>query len=212
VAGPLTGARRETVEGVIAQAGLESVIRRKAGAYSMGMRLRLGIAAALPGDPPVLILDEPFNGKDPEGIVWMRGYLRALAGQGRRRGVQSRDERTGRRADHLVVSCNEPVFAADFDDGHVNNPEKAVRLRELLHGYVEGPWRTWAPLAERCSGRGSFMRISTIFVYGFSVSPSGSNWVEPRHLELDCYRIATEARRRPSVAARRRDAEPLPSA
>ena len=67
---------------MVAQAGLESVIRRKAGGYSLGMRQRLGIAAALPGDPPVLILDEPFNGMDPEGIVRIRGYLRALTGAG----------------------------------------------------------------------------------------------------------------------------------
>jgi ABC-2 type transport system ATP-binding protein len=69
------------VDEVVAQAGLESVIRRKAGGYSLGMRQRLGIAAALLGDPPVLMLDEPFNGMDPEGIVWMRGYLRTLAAQ-----------------------------------------------------------------------------------------------------------------------------------
>jgi ABC-2 type transport system ATP-binding protein len=67
---------------VVAQAGLEPVIRRKADGYSLGMRQRLGIAAALPGDPPVLILDEPFNGMDPEGIVRIRGYLRALTGAG----------------------------------------------------------------------------------------------------------------------------------
>src|SRR6266540_2668144 len=48
--------------------------RRKAGGYSLGMRQRLGIAAAMLGDPPVLMLDEPFNGLDPEGIVWMRGF------------------------------------------------------------------------------------------------------------------------------------------
>jgi ABC-2 type transport system ATP-binding protein len=68
---------------VIGQADLEQAARRKAGGYSLGMRQRLGIAAALLGDPPVLMLDEPFNGMDPEGIVWMRGFLRALAGQGR---------------------------------------------------------------------------------------------------------------------------------
>jgi len=56
---------------------------RKAGGYSLGMRQRLGIAAALLGDPPALTLDEPFNGMDPEGIVWMRGFLAALAAEGR---------------------------------------------------------------------------------------------------------------------------------
>jgi len=75
------GAKR--VNEVIEQAGLTSAARRRAGGYSLGMRQRLGIAAALLGDPPVLIFDEPFNGMDPEGIVWMRGFLRALAAQGR---------------------------------------------------------------------------------------------------------------------------------
>jgi len=71
------------VDEVIALAGLEPAARRKAGGYSLGMRQRLGIAAALLGDPPVLIFDEPFNGMDPEGIVWMKGFLRSLAAQGR---------------------------------------------------------------------------------------------------------------------------------
>jgi ABC-2 type transport system ATP-binding protein len=71
------------VDQVIEHAGLESVARRKAGGFSLGMRQRLGLAAAMLGDPPVLILDEPFNGMDPEGIVWMRGFLRALAAEGR---------------------------------------------------------------------------------------------------------------------------------
>jgi ABC-2 type transport system ATP-binding protein len=68
---------------VAAQAGLTSAIRRKTGGYSLGMRQRLGIAAALLGDPPALMLDEPFNGLDPEGIVWMRGLLHDLAAEGR---------------------------------------------------------------------------------------------------------------------------------
>ncbi|WP_029137403.1 ABC transporter ATP-binding protein [Nakamurella lactea] len=75
------GVRR--VDEVIEQAGLQTAARRRAGGYSLGMRQRLGLAAAMLGDPPVLMLDEPFNGLDPEGIVWMRGLLRSLAGQGR---------------------------------------------------------------------------------------------------------------------------------
>jgi ABC-2 type transport system ATP-binding protein len=75
------GARR--VDEVIALAGLRTAGRRKAGGYSLGMRQRLGIAAALLGDPPALMLDEPFNGIDPEGIVWMRGLLASLAAGGR---------------------------------------------------------------------------------------------------------------------------------
>jgi ABC-2 type transport system ATP-binding protein len=75
------GARR--VDEVLALAGLQTVARRKAGGYSLGMRQRLGIAAALLGDPPVLMFDEPFNGMDPEGIVWMRGFLASMAAEGR---------------------------------------------------------------------------------------------------------------------------------
>ncbi|MFC4011495.1 ATP-binding cassette domain-containing protein [Nonomuraea purpurea] len=71
------------VDEVIDLVGLGTVARRKAGGFSLGMRQRLGIAAALLGDPPVLMLDEPFNGLDPEGIVWIRGLLRSLAAEGR---------------------------------------------------------------------------------------------------------------------------------
>jgi ABC-2 type transport system ATP-binding protein len=75
------GARR--VDEVIALSGLQTAARRKAGGYSLGMRQRLGIAAALLGDPPALMFDEPFNGMDPEGIVWMRALLASLAAEGR---------------------------------------------------------------------------------------------------------------------------------
>jgi ABC-2 type transport system ATP-binding protein len=71
------------VDDVIEQSGLQSAARRKAGGYSLGMRQRLGLAAAMLGDPPMLMLDEPFNGLDPEGIAWMRGFLRSLAAEGR---------------------------------------------------------------------------------------------------------------------------------
>jgi ABC-2 type transport system ATP-binding protein len=77
------GLSSRRVDEVIEQAGLQTVAKRKAGGFSLGMRQRLGLAAAMLGDPPVLILDEPFNGMDPEGIRWMRGYLRSLAAEGR---------------------------------------------------------------------------------------------------------------------------------
>jgi ABC-2 type transport system ATP-binding protein len=71
------------VDEVIELVGLSSAARRKAGGFSLGMRQRLGIAVAMLGDPPVLILDEPFNGMDPEGIIWIRHFLRSLATEGR---------------------------------------------------------------------------------------------------------------------------------
>ena len=68
---------------VLEIAGLGSVARKRAGKFSLGMAQRLGIAAALLGDPAVLLLDEPVNGLDPEGIRWIRGLLRSLAAEGR---------------------------------------------------------------------------------------------------------------------------------
>jgi ABC-2 type transport system ATP-binding protein len=98
------GLSSRRVDEVIAQAGFDKAARRKAGGYSLGMRQRLGIAAAMLGDPPVLMLDEPFNGLDPEGIVWVRGFLRSLAAQGRAVLVSSHlmSELEG-AATHLVV-------------------------------------------------------------------------------------------------------------
>jgi ABC-2 type transport system ATP-binding protein len=85
--------------------GLRQAIRKKAGGYSLGMRQRLGIAAAMLGDPPVIMLDEPFNGLDPEGIIWIRGFLRMLAGQGRAVLVSSHlMSELEDCADHLVVA------------------------------------------------------------------------------------------------------------
>ena len=71
------------VDAVLEQVGLQADGSRRAGAYSLGMRQRLGLAAALLGDPAVLVLDEPANGLDPEGIRWLRSFLRHYAGQGR---------------------------------------------------------------------------------------------------------------------------------
>ncbi len=102
----------QRVDEVAVLVGLESAIRRKAGGYSLGMRQRLGIAAALLGDPPVLILDEPFNGMDPEGIVWMRGFLRALAAEGRSVLVSSHlMSELEDSADHLVIAGRGKVIA-----------------------------------------------------------------------------------------------------
>jgi ABC-2 type transport system ATP-binding protein len=77
------GISRARVDEVLDLVGLRSAARRRAGGFSLGMSQRLGIAAALLGDPPVLMLDEPVNGLDPEGVVWIRTLLRTLAGEGR---------------------------------------------------------------------------------------------------------------------------------
>jgi ABC-2 type transport system ATP-binding protein len=106
------GLDAKRVDEVVEQAGLGSAIRRKAGGFSLGMRQRLGIAAAMLADPPVLMMDEPFNGMDPEGIVWMRGFLRSLAAQGRAVLVSSHlMSELQDTADHLVVVGRGQVIA-----------------------------------------------------------------------------------------------------
>ncbi len=104
------GGRR--ADQVLELTGLASVAKRKAGGYSLGMRQRLCIAAALLGDPPVVMMDEPFNGMDPEGIVWMRGFLKSLAAEGRAVLVSSHlMSELQDTADHLVVVGRGQVIA-----------------------------------------------------------------------------------------------------
>jgi ABC-2 type transport system ATP-binding protein len=77
------GVGRRRVEQVIGMVGLEDVAGKRAGGFSLGMGQRLGIASALLGDPHVLVLDEPVNGLDPEGVLWIRNLLKGLAAEGR---------------------------------------------------------------------------------------------------------------------------------
>jgi ABC-2 type transport system ATP-binding protein len=106
------GLPRRRVDEVLATVGLEAVAHRRAGGFSLGMRQRLGLAAALLGDPPALLLDEPVNGLDPEGIRWIRGFLRALADEGRTVLVSSHlmNELEG-TADHLQVIARGRLIA-----------------------------------------------------------------------------------------------------
>jgi ABC-2 type transport system ATP-binding protein len=138
------GLSSRRVDEVVAQAGLQSVIRRRAGGFSLGMRQRLGIAAALLGDPPVLMMDEPFNGMDPEGIVWMRGFLRALAAEGRAVLVSSHlMSELEDTADHLVVighgkviadtSVEDMIAAASEDRVELRTAARAEAMTVLAH-------------------------------------------------------------------------------
>jgi ABC-2 type transport system ATP-binding protein len=98
------GIRRSRVDEVLAIVGLDGAARRRAGKFSLGMAQRLGIAAALLGDPGVLLLDEPVNGLDPEGIRWVRNLVRSLAAQGRVVFVSSHlISEMALTADHFVV-------------------------------------------------------------------------------------------------------------
>jgi ABC-2 type transport system ATP-binding protein len=113
------------VDEVLEEAGLASVARRRVKTYSLGMRQRLGIAAALLGDPPVVLLDEPSNGLDPEGIIWIRELMRRLAREGRTVLVSSHlMNETASFADHLVVLGRGRLLAD-------------MPMREFIHARVQ---------------------------------------------------------------------------
>ena len=132
------------VDEVLDVVGLTDVARKRAGSFSLGMTQRLGIAAALLGDPGVLLLDEPVNGLDPEGIFWIRTLLRRLAGEGRAVFVSSHlMSEMALTAEHLIVigrgrliaDTSVAEFVARSSGAHVQarSPE-ATRLAELLSG------------------------------------------------------------------------------
>ncbi|GAA0906214.1 ATP-binding cassette domain-containing protein [Virgisporangium aurantiacum] len=124
------------VDAVLRTAGIDSVARRRAGGFSLGMRQRLGIAAALLGDPPALMLDEPFNGMDPEGIIWMRGFLRSLAAEGRAVLVSSHlMSELQDVADHVVVVGRGRVIA---DVGVADLLASVAAGRVTVRGAVAG--------------------------------------------------------------------------
>ncbi|MFJ1708388.1 ABC transporter ATP-binding protein [Kitasatospora sp. NPDC088346] len=138
------GIPRRRVEEVIGLTGLQSVAKKRAGAFSLGMGQRLGIAAALLGDPATIMLDEPVNGLDPEGVRWIRNLLTGLAAEGRTVFVSSHlMSEMALVADHLIVvgrgrlladtTVEELVRRAGGDTVRVASADPA-RLRELLAG------------------------------------------------------------------------------
>jgi ABC-2 type transport system ATP-binding protein len=132
------------VDDVLGVVGLDPVADRRAGSFSLGMTQRLGIAVALLGDPGVLLLDEPVNGLDPEGIVWIRNLLRSLAREGRTIFVSSHlMTEMSMTAEHLIVigrgrliaDTSVEEFVRRSSGGYVRarSPE-APRLATLLRG------------------------------------------------------------------------------
>jgi ABC-2 type transport system ATP-binding protein len=127
---------------VLETVGLTSVAKKRAGGFSLGMGQRLGIATALLGDPDVLLFDEPVNGLDPEGIVWIRNFMRSLAADGHTVFVSSHlMSEMALTADHLIVIGRGKLIAAtsveDFVSRSSNNyvlvrTEQADRLLPLL--------------------------------------------------------------------------------
>jgi ABC-2 type transport system ATP-binding protein len=139
-----TGIPRRRVDEVVDMVGLREVARKRVGGFSLGMGQRLGVAAALLGDPATLILDEPVNGLDPQGILWIRNLLRGLAAEGRTVFVSSHlMSEMALTAEHLIVigrgrliadtSVQEFIESASRNVVRVRT-QRATELRELLAG------------------------------------------------------------------------------
>ena len=145
--GQTHGIARSRVDEVIELVGLQDVARKRVGSFSLGMGQRLGIAAALLGDPKTLILDEPSNGLDPEGIRWIRTLLRSLASEGRTIFVSSHlMSEMSMMADRLIVVGRGRLIADTTVEGFVHarigdavrvRTPDAARLRDLA-GALEG--------------------------------------------------------------------------
>ncbi|NMR19829.1 ABC transporter ATP-binding protein [Cellulomonas fimi] len=138
------GVATSRVTEVIEMTGLEPVARKRVGGFSLGMGQRLGIASALLGDPRTLILDEPVNGLDPEGVLWVRNLVRYLAGEGRTVFLSSHlMSEMALTADHIIVIGRGRIIAdapvsdivgrASGTTVRVRSPH-ATRLVELLSG------------------------------------------------------------------------------
>jgi len=122
---------RARVDEVLELVGLESVARRRVGKYSLGMSQRLGIASALLGDPGVLLFDEPVNGLDPEGILWVRTLLQGLAGEGRTVFVSSHlmSEMALTATDLVVIGRGRLIAQTSVHDFIASNTEATVLVR-----------------------------------------------------------------------------------
>jgi ABC-2 type transport system ATP-binding protein len=139
------GIPRSRVNEVIDLVGLSEVARKRVGGFSLGMGQRLGIASALLGDPATVVLDEPANGLDPEGILWIRNLLKGLAAEGRTVFLSSHlMSEIAQTAEHLIVvgrgrliadtTVAEIVAHASQDAAVTVRSPEATRLREALSG------------------------------------------------------------------------------
>src|SRR6202142_3114025 len=147
------GIPRGRVDEVLRLVGLEDVARRRVKGFSLGMSQRLGIASALLGDPPVLILDEPVNGLDPDGIHWVRTLMRELAAEGRTVLVSSHlMSEMALTADHLlVIGKGRPIADTSVDEFVRSSSQQSVHVRSPQA----------AELAARCREAGATVRAGS---------------------------------------------------
>jgi ABC-2 type transport system ATP-binding protein len=186
---------RRRVQEVIELVGLESVARKRVRGFSLGMSQRLGLATALLGDPPVLVLDEPINGLDPEGVKWMRELLTRLSREGRTIFLSSHlMTEMAVTADHLIIIGQGRLLAdvstKDFIAQHartyvrLRSPEQD-RLRSVLlarHITVEdGPDGALHALDARIEDVGALIRENNVTVTELAAASSS---LEEAFMEL----------------------------
>jgi ABC-2 type transport system ATP-binding protein len=157
---------RQRVDEVIELVGIESVAHERVRGFSLGMGQRLGIAGALLGDPDVLVLDEPVNGLDPEGIRWVRELLRDLADEGRTVLVSSHlMSEMEETADHLVVLGHGRLLA-DLPMADLLGQHSAVRVRSPMASLL-------ARALERAGARVDVLADGALWVEGMDVVEVG---------------------------------------
>ncbi|MGH3761349.1 ATP-binding cassette domain-containing protein [Actinophytocola sp.] len=169
---------RARVDEVLDMVGLTSAAGRRAGKFSLGMGQRLGVAAALLGDPAVLLLDEPVNGLDPEGVRWIRDLLKSLAAQGRTVFVSSH------LISEMALTAERLVVIGRGRQGH-----SALSLLRTERGYAD---LQFAEIFVAIVGVGD---VKALQAYLHEVSPA-------RHCQIDRLRACTQCRRRESKGDR----------
>ena len=200
------GIGRRRVREVIELTGLESVARKRVGGFSLGMGQRLGIAAALLGDPATLLLDEPVNGLDPEGVLWVRRLVRHLAGEGRTVFLSSHlMSEMAMTADHLIVvgkgriitdaPVTEVIANGTSPRVQVRSPQ-ASRLADLLAGPGVTVVRSEAGLLEvtgvEASGNGDLAAAHALAIH--ELTPKNASLEEAyMALTADAVEYRTEA-------------------
>jgi len=163
------GIARSRVDEILEEVGLAGVSRRRVKTYSLGMRQRLGIAAALLGDPAVLLFDEPVNGLDADGVRWVRHLVRDLAAQGRTVLVSSQlRSEMQQTADHLIVIGRGRLIAnASIQDVLAKAGAQVVRVRTADPGALAGS-------LARLGGKVERLEEDALLVTGVTTDDIGS--------------------------------------
>jgi ABC-2 type transport system ATP-binding protein len=175
------------VDEVLDIVGLSDVAGKRVGTFSLGMDQRLGIAAALLGDPETLILDEPVNGLDPDGILWIRNRMKSLASDGRTVFLSSHlMSEMAQTADHLLVGRGRIIADTSTDEFVNRNATPSVRVRAVEQ----------TDLADALAQRGGVVECGSdggLLVTGLDCMAIGGI-VRPRHHRIRASRARGVAR------------------